>query len=656
MRLISIQLSNFRSYYGTHELEFASSQDENVTLIYGAMGAGKTKLFSAIQWCFYGEEEYDEASTANNDIMNSIALAESKEKSSIDTYVKIIFEHEKSKYHLTRKFTAFNGNTENKDTFIVLKEEGVGDPERITEPELEMNSILPKKLRKYFMFDGEKIQNYSKCGHEIEIQDAIKGLLGFDDIEKTVEALKKIDAEYNRDISKCTKSKELQDIIAKVEGTKDAISKLSLNIRKRLDEISKGQKLIQKLENEQASIDKVKEYIMREKALKEQLEIIKSEREGIKADLSSNTEQIYVTMMNDVFDEVSKVYSSLEEQGEIPAPIRAEFIKKILENEECICKRSLKKGINDNEIQELTALISRQNTELHNLVTNIPLDITNLKNESKNTVSNLVQKIDEDNQARKSIDDISEKLKEISDYLKNSDVETVAIKEEEKKRVEMKVQEEVREKMRNEVEREQLEEDLKSYEKTADKLKANEKENDELRKYQSYTKLIMDELNKLYSIYEKETKEKVRKETQNIFSEFMWKKDHYRQVIMQDNYVLDIYDKNDRLAREGLSAGERQCFSLAFVIALARVTGIEAPFIVDTPLGRISKDPGELIDPRVQILKTLPKLLEQVILFVTYEEIRAGDETEKVISKSVGREFKLAYNKENGCTDIIQIK
>ena len=64
----------------------------------------------------------------------------------------------------------------------------------------------------------------------------------------------------------------------------------------------------------------------------------------------------------------------------------------------------------------------------------------------------------------------------------------------------------------------------------------------------------------------------------------------------------------------------------------------QAPFIVDTPLGRISRDPGELVDPRVQILKAIPELLGQVILFVTYEEVRQGEDTERAISSNVGAE------------------
>ena len=655
MKLLSIKLVNYRSYYGTHELAFASKKGKNVTLIHGAMGAGKTKLFSAIQWCFYGEEEYDEIKSTNQDIINSIAREESKKNKSSETLVEIIFEHEKSKYHSIRKFESLNGNVEESTTFILLKAEARGDYKPVDDPEVEMNLLLSKNLRKYFMFDGEKIQNYSKYGHEIEIQRAIKGLLGFDDIENTIEILGKIDADYNKDIKRSTKSRELQDVIDKVETIKKAIIDHEQKIKDKEEEILKGQKLIQKLDKEQAAIAQAKEYIEKQDKLKELLASRDSKRSLIREEIKGVTETVYVTMLGDVLSEVDGIYNSLEQKGEIPAPIRAEFIKKLLKKEECICKRPLKKSNDNKAIDALLKLFEKQNTKLDNLVTKIPSDLAEIKTESEITRISLLQKLKEDSGLQDEIQDISDQLKEISDFLKDSDAETVALKEKEKIKTEEILKRKQTEKIKCEIEKERLEEELSSYEKTKKKLLENETETDDLRSYQSYTSDIKEQLNALYKIYEKETKEKVRSATQKIFSEFMWKKGHYKEVVIQDDYVLDVYDRNNRLAREGLSAGERQCFSLAFVIALARVTGKEAPFIVDTPLGRISKDPGELIDPRIQILKAIPNLLQQVILFVTYEEVREGEESDKAISPSVGNRYKLEYDEKNGCTRIIKL-
>ena len=227
-------------------------------------------------------------------------------KKSSEAEVEIIFGHDDIKYHAIRKFSAFDGEVENRDSFTLLKAEGRGDYVYIDDPEIEMNSILSKELRKYFMFDGEKIQNYSKSGHEIEIQRAIKGLLGFDDIEKTITILKKIEEEYNRDIQKTTKSRELQDVIEKVQKLKKDINGLAERITERENQIIQGQKLIQKLDKEQSAISKIKEHIDRQDELKEKLEIQKNNRDSLRSEIALKTDQIYLTMLESVTKEAKE--------------------------------------------------------------------------------------------------------------------------------------------------------------------------------------------------------------------------------------------------------------------------------------------------------------------------------------------------------------
>ena len=47
MRLISLELNDFRSFYGPHHLEFAAEDDKRVTIFHGENGAGKTNLLNS---------------------------------------------------------------------------------------------------------------------------------------------------------------------------------------------------------------------------------------------------------------------------------------------------------------------------------------------------------------------------------------------------------------------------------------------------------------------------------------------------------------------------------------------------------------------------------------------------------------------------------
>ena len=57
IRIISLELENYRPYYGKHKINF-SSREEGFTVIFGKNGEGKSNLLNAISWCLYREEPH----------------------------------------------------------------------------------------------------------------------------------------------------------------------------------------------------------------------------------------------------------------------------------------------------------------------------------------------------------------------------------------------------------------------------------------------------------------------------------------------------------------------------------------------------------------------------------------------------------------------
>ena len=54
MKLASIKLCNFRSFYGkTPEIILAGGDARNTTIIHGNNGSGKTSLLNAFTWVLY---------------------------------------------------------------------------------------------------------------------------------------------------------------------------------------------------------------------------------------------------------------------------------------------------------------------------------------------------------------------------------------------------------------------------------------------------------------------------------------------------------------------------------------------------------------------------------------------------------------------------
>ena len=52
IKLVSIEIQNFRQYYGNQKINF-SSREDGFTVIFGKNGEGKSNLLNAINWCLY---------------------------------------------------------------------------------------------------------------------------------------------------------------------------------------------------------------------------------------------------------------------------------------------------------------------------------------------------------------------------------------------------------------------------------------------------------------------------------------------------------------------------------------------------------------------------------------------------------------------------
>ena len=54
-RLLKLKIFNFACYYGENVIDFPSKEGKNIYLFKLLNGFGKTSLFHAIKWGFYGE-------------------------------------------------------------------------------------------------------------------------------------------------------------------------------------------------------------------------------------------------------------------------------------------------------------------------------------------------------------------------------------------------------------------------------------------------------------------------------------------------------------------------------------------------------------------------------------------------------------------------
>jgi len=172
------------------------------------------------------------------------------------------------------------------------------------------------------------------------------------------------------------------------------------------------------------------------------------------------------------------------------------------------------------------------------------------------------------------------------------------------------------------------------------------KEQDEHNLLVRQSDFLDDSIGKLSEI-KTEILEQVRTDTEDrleqYYNDLIWKDEDY-EVVLTEEYEVRLYGPDGRKNLGSLSAGERQVLALAFMAALSKISGFSAPVVIDTPLGRISSEPKQLIAQNV------PNYLEDTQVTFLMTDVEYDEDVRAHISSEVANEYHLDYH--NGVTEV----
>lgn len=139
----------------------------------------------------------------------------------------------------------------------------------------------------------------------------------------------------------------------------------------------------------------------------------------------------------------------------------------------------------------------------------------------------------------------------------------------------------------------------------------------------------------------------VEAETDRLFKSFTWKRQQWRAVHLTEDFGLELEDRWDPDALGGISQGEHQVLSLAFVAAMSHVTGEEAPLVIDAPFTKLASG------PKLSVGSELPRTSKQIVLLVFDEELHS--ESLAALRPRIGREYRLDFDDAIGVTRVEQL-
>lgn len=634
MILTRLRLADFRQYRGEHELSFAFDSDKNVTIVTGVNGAGKTGLFYALNWVLYGD-----ASALPGALINKASIVDDPHPSA---WVQLHFLHDGKEFVVRREISRTLTGQERETRLTMQELSSGGRVRQVPDPEAAVNVILPKDARRYFFFDGERIDELTRPGHEREVQDAVRSVLKLKVLERAVDHLNDIARSYSRALKEqgvldAEEVRLVERLEAFTEQMNEGESRVK-DVRERVDILQK------QLDQTRAKLDQLGELRAiqaREKSVDSRHRHLESEQRELSTALQAAVNDASSSIAIDAVRKATAILDAKRVKGEIPSGIRQQFIEDLIRDGVCLCGRPLDHASTATLQERHHGAASAQ---MIDAVMRIAGELRAVEVKSDTAKVRLQEVIERRQTVNEELLEVQRELQEIANKRATEFSEDVGELEKARQVLDTRYRDSILEQGRLEADIQRDGKQLDMARGKLSQLRAKSTQGQVAKRRYQLASETAQAAGHLLASFSSDMREQIQAATDEIFKSFVWKEKQFESVRVTEDYRLEVEDRFHTTTLAGLSAGERQVLSLAFIAGMSRVTGEEAPLVIDTPFGRLS----EL--PVTSIVQTLPSIAKQLVLFVTDREMDA--ESRALISPKVGKEYLLTFDDETGATSI----
>jgi DNA sulfur modification protein DndD len=664
MRLTSIKLCNFRSFYGkTPEIILANGDIRNTTMIYGSNGAGKTSILNGFTWVLY--EKFSAAFASTEQLVNKRAIAESQPGQPVECSVEIGWEHENIRYRAKRGCRVYKNQSdliETGKTQLTMWLAGDDGQWKIPNqfPEEIITQILPLSLHQYFFFDGERIEEIVRSHNKAEIAEAIRIFLGVEVIELSIKHLKEAKKSLETEFKNIgdSETKQLLTNQQKQELEIETINKRQTEINQ---ELEYQQVFKKEVSNKLRELSAVKELQEKRQNLESQRNSLRSElkktRENLKKVISARG---YTVLLTETTAKFREIFTDLKKRGELTAGISREFVNDLLNTGRCICGADLREGTHTHfHVKNLMRKAGSSTVEETAIRMSAQVDEID-----KQAVA-FWEEADREQlriqQLRENLNQVELELTTIEEQLRKDPNEEISNLQKRLDEIESKIDELNREQGANHQELSHLKISMDTLIKQISKQKQNEEKQSLAQRRINATQDAIERLSEVKNRQENQFRLQLEQRVQEIFSEISFTP--YIPKI-SENYELSLVENTTGIeAPVAASTGENQILSLSFIASIIDKVrdwsekkkmmmvpdSSTFPIVMDSPFGSLDAN------SRRHIARTIPKLANQLVVLVTKTQWRI--EVEEEIIDKIGKEYVLVYysSKPNCEQDFIEL-
>ena len=649
MRLLRAEFTNFRLLRDLI-LDFPTGTDKRLTVIRAENESGKTTILNGLQWALYGDDAL--AARRREYRMHPIDW-DTSEGNRVPIVVEVDFETKAVRHSPTHgRIESTQSYRIIRSTYDVVREDGwqpgptsvrlfeltERGSVQIDPPEARIREELPEELREIFFTDGDRALSFieadvSASTKQDRVLRAIRSLLGLEVIEGALGRIKRAASEVNKQVKDTVPHHQLANVAGELTELGEEQERIEQRIR------DADQQFVS-FDERYAAIEKQIEDLLTKGNRDDLSREIGQTRRRIKqldAELTSANRQhsslfrslaLSRELMAPVVESSLAKLDELRDQGKIPNST-IPVLEERLGASTCFCGEPIEghdpaTARRRHHIESLIEM-SRKADALQSTITDLyyasrPLQMDQGSREESwssqyhKVAGHRDSLLSEREQLGRQAKALEARVAQIPDHDIQGLQRTRSSYRDQRDRFNA-------ERTRHRADRDNVRDQHGILQKQYHDLL---RQQDKGARFMADLEVAQDIQNVLGRAYERLTTEelaKVSTRMNDIFLEMIGADPSQGAIIqgakITDQFEITVYGPNGRLLNpdRDLNGASRRALTLAFILALTKVSEVEAPNVIDTPLGMMS---GFV---KKSVLTTAIRESSQLILFLTRSEI-----------------------------------